>query len=111
MDNVILSDEQRVFEIGGTDDDYWRALCIAQARHLLKLFKEPCAEHPKLPRWDHGVVDCETCKEWVGHDCGFAEEACRRGWTWHDKQKPPSFYKHRRDCPKCLEQIEKEIEG
>ena len=91
MDNVILSDEQtdRVFEIGGTGDDYWRAICIAQARHLLKLFNEPCTEHEYLNVQHYAD----------GH------------FSYNSLQDGLLYYKHRRDCPECMKQIEKEIEG
>jgi len=100
MENVILSkekidiirnkvrEEADPYSITNDSIDYNdlldKELIKAQARHLLRILKEPCTEHNKS---------------------GYITKGCLG-----DKKV---FYKEllRKDCPECMKQIEKEIEG
>jgi hypothetical protein len=96
MENVILSDKQLqdalVAKYGNpvaakNKEAYIELIAgalevaiVTQARHLLRILKEPCTKHPKmLP---------------IKKDCALCALHCPE---------------HRWDCPECMAEIEKEI--
>lgn len=91
--NVILSDEQiesamtnanytfRKTQPYGHDEEdadcQWRAIAIAQARHLLKLLQEPCLGHPTVNKDGKTIYyggktkgECRLCLKEIEKEIG-----------------------------------------
>ena len=62
-------------------------IAIAAERHLFRILKEPCTEHEINEPFDDGIH-----------------------WLQETDRVDIAHYKHRKDCPECLAEIEKEIE-
>ena len=101
MENVILSDEKidiirnkvreeaDPYSITNESIDYNdlldKELIKVQARHLLRILKEPCTEHGRQG------VDYEYDRSMLYFKDGYL------------------YHCHRLNCPDCMKQIEKEI--
>jgi hypothetical protein len=84
----LLADDDAYIETGEYDIDF---MCKAQAIHTMKYMGEPCYEHP-IGDYDH---DCK-CEHFL-----FVDSQVDDYYHWH--------YAHRKDCPRCIVEIHKEL--
>jgi hypothetical protein len=94
MENVILSEKQMVDTMWEhaqsssneelnhiTQADRFKVIAKAQASHLLKILMEKCDKH-----WEENV-------------------------DMYDGHVIKSRYNHRKDCPDCMAQIQRQVNG
>ena len=106
VSKVLLSDEQIREVISHTkigEYDY-KLLCAAQLKAVIEWLEQPCREH------EVDEFDKEQLMEYIDFKLVMIESGSKLAKDKH-REYPTFgwFYKHRRDCPECWENLKGEV--